>query len=68
MITHSVTQFAVHRKDCCPLLGDSTTTVEICDEGGGKYLRITQPDIDSFIVLDFEELDKLYNIARLLWQ
>lgn len=70
MITHTVTQFAVHPKDHDPLTDVDATTVELIDEGGGRFLEITQHDHDAprVIRLEFAELEKLYMIARMLWQ
>ena len=67
-ITHSVTKFVVHKRGDDPLLDDSATEVELLDEGGGRFIRISRPDTAVELYLDFEELEKLYSVAKLLWQ
>lgn len=70
MIT-TITQFVLHPDDQDALTDSDTTTVDLLDEGGGRFLAITQHDhhdAPRVITLEFEELEKLYNTAKLLWR
>lgn len=68
----TIIRVAIHRHAESPIYGETTTWVELDDEGAGGYLRITQPGCDRderqgpVITLDSEDLPMLLEAARLL--
>lgn len=55
MIT--VTQMTIHQKDVSPVYGESIIHVRLEDDGGGKYVIISQENNE--IAIDFDEVPEL---------
>jgi hypothetical protein len=67
-----VTKINLYRGDDSPLFGDSVTELELDDEAGGIFLKITQHPNDfgpgGVLRFDFDEMDKLFEAINTLKQ
>lgn len=64
----TVTEIVIHHEDQSPIFGDLTTSVNVDDEGGGPFVRITQATDDGpvSIRMDFNEVDHLVQAINIL--
>ena len=67
-----ITKINLFRGDDSPLFGDSVTELELDDEAGGIFLKITQHPNDfgpgGVLRFDFDEIDKLFDSINTLKQ
>ena len=58
---------AVHRPGTNPIIGEDAIRIELADEGGGVFFRITSADVvTDGLRLDPDELDALYDAGKRL--
>jgi len=53
----------VHQAGDNPIINEGSTTVTICDEGGGAFVSLTDSE-GTTIKLDPEELEMVCDVAR----
>jgi hypothetical protein len=65
-----ITKINLYRGDDNPLFGDSVTELELDDEAGGLFLKITQHPNDfgpgGILRFDFDEIDKFFEAINIL--
>jgi hypothetical protein len=65
-----ITKINLYRGDDNPLFGDSVTSLELDDEGGGMFLKIIQEPNDfgpgGTLRFDFDEIDDLFKTINYL--
>ena len=54
---------AVHRPGTNPIIGEDAIRIELADEGGGVFFRITSADV---VRLEPDELDALHDAGKRL--
>lgn len=67
-----ITKINLYRGDDNPLFGDSVTSLELDDEAGGMFLKISQDPNDfgpgGVLRFDFDEMEALFDAINYLKQ